>query len=221
MIRVRDRDEMKESFWEPMRFLNWIHQLREHELESSMKELRDPNDKWEPFEESEVLVDSLCNSRISVNLTPVKKQMNESLHQLSVDASFLDNSIDQTTESVLQKRREDIQQCLIQMELASKTLRALCNQYETKNVSGKVGKALEKVNAIIYDVKSILDDRSIVTDQNISELDNVTFDQTEMDDEVKKFTPNFDSGPPAKSNLKNACPFLKNENEMKSVKFDI
>ena len=221
---------MVESLWEPMRFLEWIHHLRDHELEHSIRELQDSEDKWEPFEDSDIVPDSLYSSRISINMTPVKRQLNESLSQFSIDASFLDGSmIDQTTESLLQKRRDDIHQCLIQMELASKTLKGLCHQYESREVSGKVTQALDKVNSIIKGIKSTLEEKQAESSNstNASERqDNTTVIENSMASDrnsiesPKKHFPDCNAPPPSKSNLRNTCPVIKND-AARSVRFDI
>ena len=217
-----------------MRFLEWIHKLRDHELEHSIRDLQDSDDKWEPFEDSNIIPDSLYCSRISVNMTPVKKQLNESLSQFSIDASFLDGSFaDQTADSVIQKRRDDIHQCLIQMDLASKTLKGLCHQYESREVSGKVTQALDKVNAIMQQLKVTLEEKSAAESSsvesvasNVSDHDNTVIENSVIDktDEeplapVKKYFPNSFASP-AKSNLRNTCPFLKNDNAARSVRFN-
>lgn len=233
VIRVRDKDNMVESLWQPLRFLDWIHRLRDHELEHSIKELQDCEDKWEPFEDSDIVPDSLYSSRISINMTPVKKQLNESLSQFSIDASFLDGSMaDQTSESVVQKRRDDIHQCLIQMELASKTLKGLCHQYESREVSGKVTQALDKVNAIMQQLKVTLEEKapteassaeSVMS--NVSNPDNTVIENSETDKSAQPFAIgkkyfHDSAASPAKSNLRNTCPFLKNDNASRSVRFN-
>lgn len=75
-----------------MRFLDWLHRLRDFDIENSIKELRDSEDEWERYEDSEIVQDSfLENSRISVNITPIKKQLSESLHQISMENGTLDS----------------------------------------------------------------------------------------------------------------------------------
>ncbi|XP_058804738.1 kinesin-like protein KIF14 isoform X2 [Phymastichus coffea] len=231
VIRVRDKDNMLESFWEPMHFLDWIHRLRDHELEHSIKELQDSEDKWQSFEESDIVSDSLYNSRISVNMTPVKKQLNESLSHMTLDASFLDVSVtDQTTESVIQKRRDDINQCLIQIEIASKTLQGLCQQYEPRDVSCKVTETLHKVNAIMKDLKVVLNEKHAVENSvdaesviiDVSNRNSITSENSEIDktaqpfDRVKKYFTNDATS--TKSNLRNACPFFKKDNSSRYKK---
>ncbi|XP_031778626.1 kinesin-like protein KIF14 isoform X2 [Nasonia vitripennis] len=233
VIRVRDKDNMVESLWQPLRFLDWIHRLRDHELENSIKELQDSEDKWDPFEDSDIVPDSLYSSRISINMTPVKKQLNESLSQFSVDASFLDGSMaDQTSESIVQKRRDDIHQCLIQMELASKTLKGLCHQYESREVSGKVTQALDKVNMIMQQLKVTLEEKAPTeasstesVTSNVSNNDNTVIENSETDKNTQPFAFgkkyfHDSAASPAKSNLRSTCPFLKNDNASRSVRFN-
>lgn len=232
VIRVRDRDNMVETLWQPVRFLDWIHRLRDHELEDSIRDLQDSEDKWEHFEDSDIVPDSLYSSRISINITPVKKQLNESLSQFSVDASFLDGSMaDQTTESIIQKRRDDIHQCLIQMELAAKTLKGLCHQYESREVSGKVTQALDKVNSILRGLKVTLEEKSeepgssteMVSSNSTTSPDNTVIENAKEKHSdtfanTKKFFSNI-VDTPKKSNLK-SCPLSKNDNNTRSVRFD-
>ncbi|XP_014233290.1 kinesin-like protein KIF14 isoform X2 [Trichogramma pretiosum] len=247
VIRVRDKDNMVESLWKPMRFLDWMHRLRDHELEHSIRELQDSNDKWEPFEDSDIVPDSLYDSRISVNITPVKRQLNESLSQFSVDASFLDDSLaDKTTESIVQKRRDDMHQCIIQMELASKTLKGLCNQYESQDVSLKVSKALSKIGDTLKYIQDSLEEKRYDTvssfningtvettsasdstgeqpDNNTSLHENSTSCRTsDMNSAVPsptiKYFPDSNAPQPTKSNLRTGCPFLKNDDATGSTR---
>jgi hypothetical protein len=224
---------MVESLWQPIRFLDWIHLLRDHELEHSIKELQDVDDKWEPFEESDIIQDSLYCSRISVNMTPVKKQLNESLSQFSVDASFLDSStVDHTSESIVNKRREDIHQCLIQMELASKTLKGLCHQYESREISGKVTQALDKVQIILQQVKATLEVKSVPENSiesemsNVSNPNNTVIEKIDIDksdqslDIVKKYCFNSIRSP-GNSNLRSTSSYFNNDNVVRSVRFNI
>uniref|UniRef100_A0ABD2W0C7 Kinesin motor domain-containing protein n=1 Tax=Trichogramma kaykai TaxID=54128 RepID=A0ABD2W0C7_9HYME len=247
VIRVRDKDNMVESLWKPMRFLDWMHRLRDHELEHSIRELQDSKDKWEPFEDSDIVPDSLYDSRISVNITPVKRQLNESLSQFSVDASFLDDSLaDKTTESIVQKRRDDMHQCIIQMELASKTLKGLCNQYESQDVSLKVSKALSKIGDTLKYIQDSLEEKRYDTissfningtvettsasdstgeqpDNNTSLYENSTSCRTsDMNSAVPsptiKYFPDSNAPQPTKSNLRTGCPFLKNDDATGSTR---
>ncbi|KAJ8680905.1 hypothetical protein QAD02_016692 [Eretmocerus hayati] len=238
VIRVRDRDNMVETLWQPYRFLEWIHKLRDHELEHSIKDLQDSEDRWEPFEDSDIVPDSLyTSSRISVNITPVKRQLNESLSQFSVEASFLDSSMaDQTTESVLQKRRDDIHQCIIQMDLASKTLKGLCHQYETREVSGKVTQALDKVNAILQQLKLTLEDKHCAESSadsgasNLSNPDNTVIENssdrtTQAMFNGKKYFSNGhndykESGSKDDLKVQSACPLTKSNSASKLVRFN-
>ncbi|XP_014214320.1 kinesin-like protein KIF14 isoform X2 [Copidosoma floridanum] len=234
VIRVRDRDNMLETLWQPMRFLDWIRQLRDHELEHSIKELQDAEDKWEPFDDSDIMPDSLCSSRISINMTPVKKQLNESLSQFSIDTSFLDCSVaDRTNESVFLKRRDDIHQCFIQIEIASKTLKGLCHQYESREVSGKITQALDQVNSVMQDLKDLFREKSPpensvaeIMASDVGDPENTVIENSVIDKSstpfavVKNFFANCNTTP-SKSNLKPACPYFKNDNNTKSVKFDV
>lgn len=167
---------MKETFWQPMRFLDWVHRLRDYDIEDSIKELCTSEETWESYENTETFEDSLNNSRISINMTPVKKHLNESLQQLSLDTSVLGSTlINQTFD--ISKDQETINTCLIQMELATKTLRKI----HSKN-SGiqSVMESLDNMQSIICSLRETLEiedtnkysNESIISNQNFS--NNVT-----------------------------------------------
>ncbi|XP_063973187.1 kinesin-like protein KIF14 [Diachasmimorpha longicaudata] len=149
MIRVRDRDRKQEAFWEPMYFLDWVHRLRDGE--STKKDLIDSTEHWEALDESQ-LEDSLDSSRISINLTPIKRQLNESLLQLSMNGSLFE-APDET--HVVTQRRDDMKACLLQMEIAAKTLSKLCH-HESEDVSKKVTESLTNVNGILTSLRKAL-----------------------------------------------------------------
>ncbi|XP_012280682.1 kinesin-like protein KIF14 [Orussus abietinus] len=232
VIRVRDKDRKVETLWQPMRFLDWVHRLRDFDIEDSIKELRDSEDDWELYDDSDFTQDSLNNSRISINITPVKKQLNESLHQLSMDSSILECSIaDQTAESVISKRRDDILQCLLQMELAARTLGKLCHFYESREVSGQVTKSLDQVHSIIDSLKSTLESKNsnettnCSASSNTSGLNNTVIENSENVvstsslNNSAKHVPRWDASP-TRPNLKSGCPVLQN-GTAKSVRFDV
>lgn len=163
---------MKETFWQPMRFLDWVHRLRDYDIEDSIKELCTSEETWESYENTETFEDSLNNSRISINMTPVKKQLNESLQQLSLDTSVLGNTlINQTFD--ISKDQETINTCLIQMELATKTLRKL---YSKNGGIQSVMESLNNMQSIICSLRETLEiedtnkysNESIISNQNFS-----------------------------------------------------
>lgn len=197
MVRVRDKDRMMESLWSSIQFLDWVHKLRDYDIEDSLNVLHQEECKWERYEDTEVFEDSLNLSRISVNITPVKKQLNESLHQWTLDMSLLDT----TSDSMIFEQRENINACLVQIELAAKTLAKLCHQYETREVSGLVTQAVDKVQCIMSEVKSTIHNstaQSDYSDTTVIERPNTILDS------------------PVKSNLRN----FKKTNAQKNVRFN-
>lgn len=163
---------MKETFWQPIRFLDWVHCLRDYDIEDSLKELCTSEETWEPYENTETFEDSLNNSRISINMTPVKKHLNESLQQLSLDTSILGSAlINQTFD--ISKDQETINTCLVQMELATKTLRKL---YSKNGGIQSVMDSLDNMQSIICSLRETLEiedtnkysNESIISNQNFS-----------------------------------------------------
>ena len=232
VIRVRDRDRMLETFWQPMHFLDWIHRLRDHEIEDSIKELRNSEDHWEPYDDSEIIEDSLNTSRISINITPVKKQLNDNFHQLSMESSILERTVaNETTESTLDKRREDIAKCLQVIEDASKTLSRLCHEHESRETSGQVTKSLDKVHSIIRNLKNILDSKTSCDNNEESDTPNNSgFNNTVIENSesaISDFSRNqrfFESFKPSsatKPTLRENCPFFKDPPNGKTVRFDV
>ncbi|XP_066582752.1 kinesin-like protein KIF14 isoform X2 [Prorops nasuta] len=179
-IRVRDRDCMMEIFWEPMRFINWVHKLRDYDIEDSIKELRDVDGDWEPYEDSEMFEDSLNNSRISVNITPVKRSLNESLFQFSLDTSGIDGSFVEQVfdDSAVPKIQGNVNACLIQMELASKTLVKLCQQNENKEINDSIQKSVNEIQALIKNLKSTLNSKNISESNEESSSSNPSINTT-------------------------------------------
>lgn len=233
VVRIRDRDRMLETLWQPENFLDWVRRLRDFDNEDTIKELID-NDgtSWEMFDESEIPEDSLDTSRISVNLTPVKKQLNESIHQLSMNGSFLDGTIDKTTDSVVQRRHDDMDACLLQIEVAAQTLGKLCHQYESRETSGEVTKSLDKVRNVVSTLRETLNSLHKTSDsstniessintviensvtsvnQSDNDHDNDDENQTKQKDDKIISSPNKSF---------RACPFLQ-DNNSKSVRFNV
>ncbi|XP_034190005.2 kinesin family member nebbish isoform X1 [Osmia lignaria lignaria] len=168
VIRIRNRDCMKETLWEPMRFLEWIHHLRDYDIEDSVKELHTTDEIWEPYENTETFEDSLNSSRISINMTPVKKHLNESLQQLSLDTSVFENPCaGQTFHSC--KEQEIINTCLVQMELATKTLRKLCDGNDGVQL---VIESLNNMQIIINNLREVLEARNL--NEDTAEIVNST-----------------------------------------------
>ncbi|XP_011154462.1 kinesin-like protein KIF14 isoform X2 [Harpegnathos saltator] len=161
VVRVRDRTRMMETLLQPMDFLDWVHHLRNCDIEDSMKELRDLDGDWEPYDETEVFEDSLNNSRISINIAPMKKEMNESVHQFSMDESMLEATLhDQTSIITSHNQQEDINVCLTQIEVATKTLNKLCHQYQTYNTTPIV-QSLTKMQDVVETLKNIFQSKDL------------------------------------------------------------
>ncbi|KAF7996954.1 hypothetical protein HCN44_002600 [Aphidius gifuensis] len=234
IIRIRDKDKMQEIFWKPMYFLDWIHRLRDFDDEDTIKDLLNYEDDWEPFESDSTLPEyTLDASRISINLTPVKKQLNESIHQLSMNSSFLDTSIDKTTDSILTKRHEDMNACLLQMELATKTLGKLCHQYEKPETSCQVTKSLDKVEILINTLRNVLNTKHSTKNNNnnnnndhddnkISELNSKIIENSIDDDKKINYREKLQE--PLITNKKLSsrdCPFFQESSSAKSVRFNL
>lgn len=232
VIRVRDRDRGLETVWQPLHFLDWIHRLRDHDIEDSMKELRNTVDDWEAYDDSDIAQDSLNSSRISVNMTPVKKQLNESLHHLSMDSSILERigaDNNETAESLKEMRRDEIAKCLEDMERAAKTLSRLCHQYESRETSGRVTKSIDKVRTIIDSLKSTLDRNAVSDSNDESETSNnsgfnntvIQNSETSAISEVDRSTKYFVTPKGSPGSPKKQCPFLDKALTPKTVRFNV
>ncbi|KAG7199238.1 hypothetical protein KM043_018107 [Ampulex compressa] len=184
VVRIRDRDRMMETLWEPLYFLDWLRRLRDYDIEDSIKELREWGGDWEPYENSEVFEDSLNTSRISINMTPVKRHLNESLHQLSMDMStFGEMTVDYTLD--ISKQREDMNVCLIQMETAAKALRKLCERYESPGLDA-ITKYLNKVHNIIGNLKDTLDLNDIMQGESVCSVQSIDNTVIEKSDDASR-----------------------------------
>ncbi|XP_012228838.1 kinesin-like protein KIF14 isoform X1 [Linepithema humile] len=153
VIRVRDKTRMMEALLQPIVFLNWVHRLRNCDIESSIKELENFDSYWESYDETEVFEDSLNGSKISINMTPVKKQLNESIHQFSMDTSMFEATFSDQT-SVTYDQQEDVNACLVQIEVAAKTLNKLCHRYQKLDTKPII-ESLSKMQDIIETLKGI------------------------------------------------------------------
>ncbi|XP_044595120.1 kinesin-like protein KIF14 isoform X2 [Cotesia glomerata] len=224
VIRIRDRDRMLETVWQPENFLDWVRRLRDFDNEDTIKELVDcDGTNWEMFDESEMPEDSLDMSRISVNLTPVKRQLNESFHQLSMNGSFLDSTIDKTTDSAVLRRYEDMDACLLQIEVAAKTLGKLCHQYESRETSGEVTKSLDKVRNVVSTLRETFnslhktnDNSTNIESSNNTVIENSVASVNQINNEKLN---KFDDNRTSESNTFR-CPFSQ-DNNSKSVRFNV
>ncbi|XP_033343227.1 kinesin-like protein KIF14 isoform X2 [Bombus vosnesenskii] len=216
VVRIRNRDSMRETFWQPMRFLDWVHRLRDYDIEDSIKELCTSEETWEPYENTETFEDSLNNSRISINITPVKKHLNESLQQLSLDTSILGSTlINQTFD--ISKDQETINTCLVQMELATRTLRKLC----TRNGGiQSVAESLDNMQSIICSLREILEIEDINKYSNESVTPMQSFNNSVIEDSDTNLAVsknyNIKSVSLTKSTLRNSI----NGFDKKSVRFN-
>ncbi|XP_050463013.1 kinesin-like protein KIF14 isoform X1 [Cataglyphis hispanica] len=180
VIRVRDKTHTVETLWQPIDFLDWIYRLRNCDIEDSIKELRDLSCNWEPYDTTEIFEDSLNNSRISINMTPVKKQLNESIHQFTMDTSMLEPTLNDQI-SVMHDQQEDVNACLTQIEVAAKTLSKLC-QYQNHNIKPIV-ESLTKMQDIIETLKSIFQNKDLsecedTSTNSINSANNTVVDVT-------------------------------------------
>ncbi|KOC70525.1 Kinesin-like protein KIF14 [Habropoda laboriosa] len=214
VIRIRNKDSMKETLWQPMRFLDWVHRLRDYDIEDSIKELCTTDEVWEPYENTETFEDSLNSSRISINMTPVKKHLNESLQQLTLDTSVLGSTFNQTLD--ISKDQETINTCLIQIELATKTLRKLCGRNSGIQT---LTESLNSMQTIINSLRDSLEvkDLSKYTNESVTSTLNHSSTVSENSDNINTFPGNCNIkfASPTKSTLRNNAKGL----DKKSVRF--
>ncbi|XP_035740888.1 kinesin-like protein KIF14 isoform X2 [Vespa mandarinia] len=229
VIRVRDKDHKRETLWEPMRFLDWVHQLRDYDIENSLKELQNSENDWIPFDNTETFDDSLNNSRISINLTPVKKHLNESFQQLSMDTSMHDSM---TQEEVSEsQQRKNVNTYLMQIERATQSLSKLCQQCESPEINNTISDSLDRVQNIIVDIRSMLLVKNLKDSKNESvsstgSVNNTVIERIDCTNTVQFVNndiPKEDiklNASPVKSNLRNNnITHPKNGNIPKSVRF--
>lgn len=175
VVRVRDTARMIETLWQPADFLDWIHRLRNCDIEDSIKELRKRECDWEPYDKTE---DSVNNRRISINMTPVKKQLNESVHHLSMDASMLEVTLnDRTSVMTHNQTQEDIKACLTQIEIAAKTLNKLCSRNPTCD-NKSVVESLSKMQDIVEMLKNIFKNQDSSEDTSTISSNNTVIHMT-------------------------------------------
>ncbi|XP_015113869.1 kinesin-like protein KIF14 isoform X2 [Diachasma alloeum] len=205
MIRVRDRMRKLEAFWEPLYFLDWVQRLRDNDHETTRKDLMDSTEHWEALDESQ-LEDSLDSSRISINLTPIKRQLNESLLQLSMNGSLFE-APDEVNDPLVTQRRDDMKSCLLQMEIAARTLGKLCSD-ESEDISKEVTESLTNVNGILASLRKTLD---LVDNKNSSASVKNIF--------MKSYL-SSSSRTPTRSPRALKCPVIR-ENPGKTVRFNV
>ncbi|XP_024876232.1 kinesin-like protein KIF14 [Temnothorax curvispinosus] len=182
VIRVRDKTIAMETLLPATDFLNWIYRLRNcDDIQDSMKELWHSSYKWESYE-TEVFEDSLNNSRISINMTPVKKQLNKSIH---LDKLMLETTLNDTS---MMPDQQDVNACLTQIEVAAKTLNKLCRRYQ--NDTKPIVESLAKMQDIIECLKNIFQskDPSECEDVSASSINSNNDTVIDMLNDVKNLS---------------------------------
>ncbi|XP_015184259.1 PREDICTED: kinesin-like protein KIF14 [Polistes dominula] len=231
VIRVRDKDCKKETLWEPMRFLDWVHQLRDYDIENSLKELTNCENDWVPYDDTETFEDSLNSSRISINLTPVKKHLNENFQQLSMDTSIHDSTTQE--EASEYQQRKNVSTYLLQIERATQALSILCQRCESPEINNTISESLDRVQNIIVDIRSMLLVKNLKDSKNESETSNgsvsnntTVIEKTDCKNstllgDIDHFKEDVKlNTSPIKSNLRNnTTTHNKNGNILKSVRF--
>lgn len=186
MVRVRDKIRMMEMLWQPVEFMNWFHRMRNCDIKDSVKELQELKCDWERYDETEVFEDSLNCSRISINMTPVKKRLNESVHHLSMDASMMDMTLTDQTFVTSHDQQENVNACLTQIEVAAKTLNKLCHRYgshDTKSVIESLTK-MQDIVKILKD-KFQIKDLSESEDMNTSSINSADNTVIDMSNDIR------------------------------------
>lgn len=175
---------MMETLWQPIDFVDWVHRLRNCDIEDSVKELRDFNCDWEPYDETEVFEDSLNGSRISINMTPVKKRLNESVHYFSMDASMLEVTLNDRTSMTSHNQQEDVNACLTQIEIAAKTLNKLCQRYGNHDTKPIV-ESLTKMQDIVETLKNLFQSKDFNESEDASSINSADNTVIEMSNDVR------------------------------------
>ncbi|KYM98142.1 PREDICTED: kinesin-like protein KIF14 [Cyphomyrmex costatus] len=193
VIRVRDRTNSMEMLWQATDFLDWVHRLKNNDIEDSIKDLQSSKLNWECDESrrTEVFEDSLNNSKISINMTPVKRQLNESIHQFSMDASILEATMNDT--SLIHDQQENVNACLTQIEIAAKTLKKLCHRYQNHDTKSIV-ESLAKMQDIVESLKNIFQskDSSECEDVSADSINSANNTVIDMSNDIKNIFSNKD-----------------------------
>lgn len=193
VIHIRDKINSLETLWQPTNFLDWIYRLRNCDIEDLIKELRRKG-KWEFHGNgsTEIFEDSLNNSKISINMTPVKRQLNESIH-FSMDASMLETTMYDHT-SIMHDQQKDVNACLTQIEVAAKTLNKLCRRYQNNNIE-QIVESLGKMQDIIESLKSILQNKDSSESEDVSanSINSANNTVIDMSSDIKSIFKNKDT----------------------------
>ncbi|GLH01289.1 Kinesin-like protein unc-104 [Gryllus bimaculatus] len=184
-VKVRDRSKCITAFWQPSYFSHWVDRLRHHDPDDSLKELLN-HDHIEWTEDLEISV-SEDSTRIMVNTKNVKRQLNESILQLSMESceSVMDTGCESSESDSLDDNHESICGCIEQMENTVQDLRILCN-----GQNKEVIKKLNALNTVIKDLKAVL------------QISSTKCLHTEVNESSFNFKFPVSNTPPAKSNLR-------------------
>ncbi|XP_046414438.1 kinesin-like protein KIF14 isoform X3 [Neodiprion fabricii] len=183
------------------------------------------NSRTVSLREMQLLVKEASERCREVGINYITEHLNESIHQISMDASTAEVTMDNLMLHPTKKKYYDhVRKYIRQMEKAAKNLGNLCNQQEIQEISDEVTKSIEKVQDIIISIKETLtssrnnESNASNASENNTVIENPGIMKAEYDLERKYFPDENMS--PSKSNLKNTCPFLRSGITSKSVRFD-
>ncbi|XP_046586945.1 kinesin-like protein KIF14 isoform X3 [Neodiprion lecontei] len=183
------------------------------------------NSRTVSLREMQLLVKEASERCREVGINYITEHLNESIHQISMDASTAEVTMDNLMLHPTKKKYYDhVRKYVREMEEAAKNLGNLCNQQEIQEISDEVTKSIEKVQDIIISIKETLtssrnnESNASNASENNTVIENPGIMKAEYDLERKYFPDENMS--PSKSNLKNTCPFLRSGITSKSVRFD-
>lgn len=124
-------------------------------------------------------------------MTPVKRQLNESVHHFSMDASMLEATMNDT--SIIHDQQENVNACLTQIEVAAKTLNKLCHRYQNHDIKPIV-ESLVKMQDIIETLKSLFQskDSSECEDTSANSINSANNTVIDMSNDIKNILRNKD-----------------------------
>ncbi|XP_048508328.1 kinesin-like protein KIF14 isoform X3 [Athalia rosae] len=186
---------------------------------------REMNSSGVSLREMQLLVKQASERCREVGINYMTEHLNESLHQLSMDASIIETTMGNGTSELgaEKKSHNDMRACLRQMEGAAKNLSNLCNQCDSREINAEIVKSLDKVQDVIVGIRESL----MINRGNESNVSNMSVNNTvienaginQADSGFMKEHLTEDISSPTKSNLRTGCPFLRND-VAKSVRFD-
>lgn len=114
-------------------------------------------------------------------MTPVKKQLNKSIH---LDKLILETTMNNT--SIMHDQQEDVNACLTQIEVATKTLTKLCRRCQNQDVKPIV-ESLAKMQDIIEFLKNILHskDSSECEDMSANSINSANNTVIDMSNDIR------------------------------------